>query len=489
MAMENTSLMGRDWQGLLYSGGWRPGAGPLAVMEPATGQVLVSVGLAGAAQVAAAAERAVQAQPAWAALHPAARAAILRRAADLLRQHREEAAGWLVREGGSIQAKARLEPDHAVGFIEHAAAQAVEPRGHVLPADPGTESLAERVALGVVGVISPFNFPLVLSLRAVAPALAAGNAVLLKPDPRTPVSGGLLIARLFEAAGLPPNLLHVLPGHAEAGEEFCTNPAIAMVSFTGSTRAGRRVGALCGENLKKVQLELGGKNPLIVLDDADPDLAAANAAWGAWLHQGQICMATGRILLQQRIAETVTRRLVEKARHLRVGDPHTDPDVALGPLITPQQVQRVDTIVQDSVKAGAKLLAGGRIDDRFYAPTVLADVRPGMPAFSEELFGPVAVITTFTDDAEAVRLANATSYGLAGAVIGADLTRARSVAAKLRVGHLHVNDQTVLADPSAPFGGFGLSGNGGRISGPANWDEFSTWRWSTVKASPPAYPF
>lgn len=487
--MATETLMGEGWQGLLYSSGWRPGIGPLPVIEPATGEVLVSVGLAGAAQVVVAAERAADAQPAWAALHPGARAAVLHRAADLLRQHQAEAAWWLTREGGSVAAKARLEPEHAVGFMEHAAAQAMEPRGHLLPADPGTDSIAERVPLGVVGIISPFNFPLVLSMRAVAPALAAGNAVLLKPDPRTPVSGGLLIAKLFEAAGLPSGLLHVLPGHAEAGEALCTHPAVAMVSFTGSTRAGRRVGALCGESLKKVQLELGGKNPLIVLDDADPDLAAANAAWGAWLHQGQICMATGRILLQQGIAAAVTERLVEKAKRLPVGDPNINPDVALGPLITPQQVQRLDTIVQDSVKAGARLLAGGRIDDRFYAPTVLADVRPGMPAFNEELFGPVAVVTTFADDAEAVRLANATAYGLAGAVIGSDLARARSVAAQLRVGHQHVNDQTVLADPAAPFGGFGLSGNGGRISGPANWDEFSTWRWSTLKARPPAYPF
>lgn len=482
-------LMGDGWQGCLFSGGWRPGARSLPVIEPATGEHLAIVGLADASLVGQAAARAVVAQMAWAALHPREREAVLGKAAQLLREHAEEVAGWLIREAGSIAAKARLEPDHAIGFIEHAASMAMETRGHVLPADPGTQSLAVRAPLGVVGVISPFNFPLVLSIRAVAPALAAGNAVILKPDPRTPISGGLIIARLFEAAGLPPDLLHVLPGEADVGEAMCRHPDIAMLSFTGSTRAGRRVGELCGAHLKKVQLEMGGKNPLILLDDADPDLAAANAAWGAWLHQGQICMATGRILAQGAMADQVAERLVAKARRLPVGNPWTHRDVALGPIITPHQVDRIDAIVQASVDAGAILLAGGRINDRYYAPTVLTGVAPGMPAFDQEIFGPVAVITRFGDVEEAVRLANAGGYGLVGAVIGRDLTRAQAVAARLRVGHLHINDQTVLADPAAPFGGFGQSGNGGRISGPANWDEFSTWRWTTTKSFPPAYPF
>jgi benzaldehyde dehydrogenase (NAD) len=327
----------------------------------------------------------------------------------------------------------------------------------------------------------------VLALRAVAPALAAGNAVVLKPDPRTPVSGGFLIAQAFAAAGLPPGLLHILPGGAEVGQAMCADPDIAMITFTGSTGAGRAVGELAGRHLKKVQLELGGKNALVILDDADIDLAVRNAAWGAWLHQGQICMSTGRILVHHSLRDALVERLVAKARALPVGDPLDG--VAIGPLIDPGQVARVHAIVEASVAAGAQLLAGGTHDGRCYAPTVLAGVTPGMPAFEEEIFGPVAVVTAYADDDQAVDLANRGTYGLAAGVIGANVDRAARLGARLRTGHLHINDQTVVAEPQAPFGGMGASGNGSRISGPANWDEFTTWRWTTTQPQAPAYPF
>ncbi|HKP78131.1 MAG TPA: benzaldehyde dehydrogenase, partial [Phenylobacterium sp.] len=399
-----------------------------------------------------------------------------------------EACLWIMRETGSVQPKAAVELDHAAGFVRQAASMATEPQGLLLPSPDSRLSMARRIPRGVVAVISPFNFPLALSIRAVAPALAAGNAVVLKPDPRTPISGGFLIARLFEQAGLPPGLLHVLPGDAEAGDALCRDPNIAMVAFTGSTAAGRKVGETAGAHLKKVALELGGKNALIVLDDADLDVAASNAAWGAWLHQGQICMTAGRILVQQPLHDELVLRLVRKAAQLPVGDP-TSGRVALGPLISQGQLERVHAIIQDTVAAGATLAAGGAYRELFYQPTVLTGVKPGMRAFDEEIFGPVAVVTAFAGDAEAADLANLGDYGLSAGIITGSVGRGMALGERLEVGHLHINDQTVEAGPHSPFGGLGASGNGSRISGPANLDEFTTWRWMTMKPAAVAYPF
>lgn len=482
-------LADSQWRDRLYSNGWVSSlGGRLEVIEPATGQVLTRVGRAGREDVAAAAAAARAAQPAWAALSPDARQAVLLKAATLLAEKAGEAAPWIMRETGSVEAKAGVELEHAAGFVRQAAMMATEAQGLLLPSSDGRLSMARRVPLGVVAVISPFNFPLVLSIRAVAPALAAGNAVVLKPDPRTPVSGGFLIARLFEDAGLPAGLLHVLPGDAEAGDALCRDPNIAMVAFTGSTAAGRKVGEVAGAHLKKVALELGGKNALIVLDDADPDVAASNAAWGAWLHQGQICMTAGRILVQQGLHDAVVERLVAKAGQLPVGDPTTG-RVALGPLISQAQRERVDAIVTDTVAAGATLAAGGTYQGLFYQPTVLTGVKPGMRAFDEEIFGPVAVVAAFADDAEAAVLANRGDYGLSAGIITGSVGRGMSLGERLDVGHLHINDQTVDAGPHSPFGGMGASGNGSRISGPANLDEFTTWRWTTVKPAATPYPF
>ena len=325
-------------------------------------------------------------------------------------------------------------------------------------------------------------------MRVVAPALAAGNAVIIKPDPRTPVSGGFMIAQVFEAAGLPAGLLHVLPGGADVGEALVTDPAVAMISFTGSVGVGRSIGELAGRHLKKVSLELGGSNALVVLDDADLDLAASNIAWGAWLHQGQICMASNRVLVHESIAAAITERLVTKAQHLPVGDGATG-QVALGPLIDERQRDRVHAAVQASVKAGAQLLAGGSYDRLFYKPTVLAGVKPGMPTFDGETFGPVVNLVTFKTDEEAVVLANMGHGGLAAGVISKSVGRALAVGQQLRAGMVHVNDQTVNDDAVNPFGGPGIAGNGNSHGGPGDWEQFSTWQWLTVKDTPPQFPF
>ncbi|HSI57428.1 MAG TPA: benzaldehyde dehydrogenase [Ideonella sp.] len=480
------------WREDLYSSGWRAASASADVIEPATGEPLTRTGVAVAADVAPATSAAAAAQAAWAATAPRERAAVFQRAAALFQQHFDELALYLTRETGAILPKGQHELREAVAFCHIAAGLPMQAQGQVLPSTPGRLSLARRVPLGVIGVISPFNFPLVLTLRVVAPALALGNAVVIKPDPRTPVSGGLMIAQVFEQAGLPAGLLHVLPGGAEVGEALVTDPQVAMISFTGSAGVGRRIGELAGRHLKKVSLELGGSNSLIVLDDmcseADLDLAASNVAWGAWLHQGQICMASNRVLVHEAIAEAITARLVAKALHLPVGDGASG-QVALGPLIDARQRDRVHATVQASVEAGARLLAGGSFERLFYQPTVLADVKPGMPSFDDETFGPVVNLISFKTDDEAVAIANNSRGGLAAAVISRSVGRAMAIGNRLRAGMVHINDQTVNDDGTNPFGGPGIAGNGSSHGGPGDWEAFSTWQWVTVKDTPPAYPF
>jgi benzaldehyde dehydrogenase (NAD) len=480
------------WREHLYSNGWRAASASADVIEPATGTVLTRTGRAVVADVSTSAVAAASAQPAWAALPPRERAAVFSRAAALFEQHFDELALFIARETGGIVPKGQHEVREAAAFCHLAAAMPMQAQGQVLPSTPGRWSIARRVPHGVVGVISPFNFPLILTLRVVAPALAAGNAVVIKPDPRTPVSGGLLIAQVFERAGLPAGVLQVLPGGADVGEALVTDANVAMISFTGSAGVGRHIGALAGRHLKKVSLELGGSNALIVLDDmssdADLDLAAGNIAWGAWLHQGQICMASNRVLVHESIADAITARLVAKATHLPVGDGASG-QVALGPLIDERQRDRVHATVQASVKAGARLLAGGTYERLFYKPTVLAGVKPGMPSFDDETFGPVVNLTTFKTDDEAVALANTGHGGLAAAVISRSVGRAMAVGQQLRAGMVHINDQTVNDDATNPFGGPGAAGNGNSHGGPGDWEQFSTWQWVTVKDTPPQFPF
>lgn len=473
----------------VFNGDWVPASGPLqSIIEPATGERLMRCATADSADIAKASRDAALAQPGWAALGPRQRAAIFRKAADVAEQSFDELALYVARETGAALFKGQHEVREAIVLLHQAAGLLSQAHGVVLPSEAGRLSYARRQPHGVVGVISPFNFPLVLSMRSVAPALAAGNAVVLKPDPQTPVSGGFLIARLFEVAGLPKGLLQVLPGAADAGEALCRDPNVRMIAFTGSTGAGRKVAEVAGRNLKKVALELGGKNPLIILEDADLDLAARNAAWGAWLHQGQICMATGLILAHESIAEELTRKLVEKARALTVGNA-AQGEAALGPLINQRQLKRVHDIVSDSVRAGARLEAGGEHDRLFYQATVLSGVKPGMRAFDEEVFGPVATVVSFATDDEAVELANRTEYGLAAAIISPSVGRAMAIGERLQCGMLHINDQTVADECINPFGGRGASGNGGSVGGPADWDEYTQWQWVTVKDKAPVYPF
>ena len=484
----STLIQETAWAGCGLTHAWtRLQGGTLPVVEPATGQALGSTGRANAADVRAAAAAARKAQPAWAAMPYQARAAIFRRAAAVLEANRASYSEWIVRETGGIPPKAGFEIETVLHLLNEAAAMLTQPKGLVLPSTDGVTSLARRVPHGVVGVISPFNFPFLLSSRATLPALACGNAVVLKPDPRTPVSGGVMLALLLQAAGLPEGVLQMMPGDAEAGEALVTDPDVTMISFTGSTAVGRRVGELAGKHLKKVALELGGKNALIVLDDADIDLAVCNGAWASWMHQGQICMSAGRHLVHESLADRYLDQLAAKARALPVGDPFREP-VALGPIITARQLERVQRIVDESVRMGARLLAGGVARGPFYPATVLAGVTPAMPVFREEIFGPVIAVTTFLTEAQAVQLANDTEYGLSAGILTGNVGRGMALAQQLNVGLVHVNDQTVNDDGTMPMGGRGSSGNGSRHGGPANWDEFTQWQWLTVRNTAPAYP-
>jgi benzaldehyde dehydrogenase (NAD) len=484
-------LEGVDWQGNIFTGGkWtRGGGGDYAVVEPATGAELGRMGRASLEDVAHAAHVAAQAQHEWAALPHPARAAVLRRAGDLWSAHAEEITGWNVREVGAVPGMAAFSLHIAAEECYEAASLPSRPLGEVLASDQPRLSMARRVPAGVVGVISPFNVPIILGIRSVAPALALGNAVLLKPDPRTAVTGGALMVRIFEEAGLPAGVLQLLPGGADVGEALITDPRVRVISFTGSTAVGRRIGELAGRHLKRAHLELGGNSALLVLDDADIEAAAGLAAWGSFFHQGQICMTTGRHLVAESVHDAFVEALAAKAAQLPVGDPATG-QVALGPVIDAGQRDKIHGMVTATVEAGATLAAGGTYEDLFYRPTVLADVPLAAPAFAEEVFGPVAPITRVGSLEEAIRVAADSDYGLSLGIVTRDVMRGLEIAEKIPTGIVHINDQTINDEANAPFGGVRASGTGARFGGAqANIEAFTETRWITMRGQAPSYPF
>jgi len=478
------------WHGRVYRGRWVDAAGgDAAVREPATGGELGRIGIAAADDVAAAAAEAARAQRDWAAAPFIERAAVLRRAGDLWSAHADDVAWWLVREAGSVPGKAQFEIGIAIQECYEAAALPSRPYGDLLPDAQDRLSMARRVPVGVVGVIAPFNAPLILSIRSVAPALALGNAVVLKPDPRTAVCGGVALARIFEEAGLPPGVLHVLPGGAEAGGALVADPHVRVVSFTGSTAAGRKVGELAARHLKRAHLELGGNSALVVLGDADLDRAAAAGAFGSFFHQGQICMAASRHLVHDSVYGEYVDRLAAKATGAPVGDPATA-EVALGPVIDARQRDKIHELVTATLAAGARLAAGGTYQDLFYRPTVLADVAATAPAYTQEIFGPVAPVTRFSSLDEAAALAAGGGYGLSLGILTRDVLAGLALADRIPTGLVHINDQTINDEAHVPFGGVRDSGTGARFGGPAaNVDAFTETRWVTVRGDIPAYPF
>lgn len=484
---ETSTLMNPSvWDGKMLSGDWIAGSGGVAeVTDKATGEVLAHVAVATAEDVQKACKGAAESAPMWANMPPTKRAAIVRRAGQLLLQRKDEAVYWLVRESGSTKFKAEGEVLATAAHFENSATFALKSVRTVVSETDDMISYYDRVPLGLVGVIGPFNYPLILGLRSVSAALATGNSVVLKPSLNTAVSGGILIARLFEEAGLPKGVLHVLPGEGPAGAALTENPNVKMVAFTGSTGVGKMIGASTGAALKRASLELGGKNPFIVLPDADLELAARAGTFGNFLHQGQICMAIGLHLVHESLVDAYAKRVAELSSELKVGDPWKE-EVALGPIINEKQARHIDRIVKETVAAGAELVEGGTRDGLFYRPTVLKNVPKDSPAFKEEVFGPVAAIIPFKTEEEALAIANGTGFGLSSAVFG-ELNHAKAVGARIDAGMVHINDQTVLADARAPFGGTNQSGNPTRIGGVSDLEEYTTFRWTTETRKPQPY--
>jgi benzaldehyde dehydrogenase (NAD) len=476
------------WDGRYFDGSWVRTPDTAAVVSPSTGATIGRVAAATAEDLDRAVDAAQRAQTAWAARPAEERAAVMRRAAAIIDDNAETLARWLGDEAGSAQGKAHFEAGLVSNEFHLAAATALMPYGQLLRSGRPRLSLSRRRPVGVVGVISPFNFPGILSARSIAPALALGNAVVLKPDPRTSVSGGLFFAAVLEEAGVPAGIFSVLPGGVEVGSALVDHPAVPVISFTGSTEAGRIIGARAGQLLKRAHLELGGNNALVVLGDVDIAAAASAGAWGSFLHQGQICMTTGRHLVHESIYDEYVAALSEKAAALPAGDPASG--APLGPIIDERQRDKIDAIVRETVDAGARVTAGGGYDRLFYEATVLADVAPDHAAFQKEIFGPVAPVTRFSSVDELVDLVNASDYGLSLGILAKDSFRAYELADRLPSGILHINDQTVDDESQAPFGGVGASGTGARFGGhEANIEAFTETQWVTIQADVATYPF
>ena len=477
------------WNARLFINDWVNGSGaPIPVMAPGSGERLGEVGCATPADVDRAAHEASLAQGDWARRPPEERAAVLRRAGELWEERSSEIQDWIVKETGSIPAKAGLETHIAAQECFEASSLPTYPQGDVLATNEPRWSLARRRPVGVVTVIAPFNFPLILSIRSVAPALGLGNAVLLKPDPRTSVSGGVALVRVFQEAGLPEGVLQLLPGGRETGEAAITAASVRVVSFTGSTPAGRIVGALAAQHLKRAHLELGGNNALIVLPGANLTKSVSAGAFGSFMHQGQICMTTGRHIVHESLHDQYVEKLAATADHLPVGDPAAG-QVALGPLIDQGQLDRVHSIVTASIDAGARLAAGGTYEQLFYRPTVLAEVTSDMPAWRDEIFGPVAPVHSFSTVEEAIELARGVDFGLSLGILG-DVGVAMQVADAVPSGIIHINEQTVSDEANAPFGGVGASGTGSRFGGAAaNIEAFTETQWLTLRPEIAPYPF
>lgn len=413
------------------------------------------------------------------------------RSATIMETRHDEIIDWLIREAGSTRYKAELEWQFTHAITLEAASFPHRVAGRILPLnEPGKESRAYRQPLGVIGVISPWNFPMYLAHRSVAPALALGNAVVLKPAHDTPVSGGLLLAKIYEESGLPPGLLNVVIGpSAEIGDEFTLHPVPKLISFTGSTQVGRRVGglAMSGPQMKRVALELGGNAPCVVLDDADLEQAVRAAVVGRFLHQGQICMSTNRIIVDAKIHDEFVERFTLRVKDLKCGDPN-DPAVSIGPVINKKQLASHLQHIAGARAAGAREMTGGEPNGQVLPPHVFADVRNDMAVAQDELFGPIAPIIKVSGEAEALKVANDTQYGLSSCVFTRDEERGLRFALGVQAGMTHVNDHSVDDTPTGPFGGEKNSGIG-RFGGDWIIDEFTRDHWVTVRHAPVVYPF
>lgn len=459
-------------------------------LDPFTQKLATRAAAAGIEDVNAAVEAASAAFPEWSKTGPLQRRALLLRAADILASKVAEFTTLMIEETGATGPWAGFNVMLAANVLREAASMTTQITGEVIPSDkPGTLAMGIRQAAGVCLAIAPWNAPVILATRAIAMPIACGNTVILKASEQCPGTHSLIGAALVEA-GLPAGVINVITNAPEdAGDivaALIAHPAVRRVNFTGSTKVGKIIAKLCGEHIKPALLELGGKAPLIVLDDADIDGAVNAAIFGAFMHQGQICMSTERIIVQDAIADEFVAKLAARASQLPAGDPRGH--VVLGSLISSEAADRMESLIADATAKGAKLVAGGKRTGTVVEATLLDHVKPDMKVYSDESFGPVKPIIRVSNDEEALRVANDTEYGLSSAIFSQNIKRAMEMSARIESGICHINGPTLHDEAQMPFGGVKQSGYG-RFGGKAAIAEFTDLRWITVEDPGQHYPF
>jgi acyl-CoA reductase-like NAD-dependent aldehyde dehydrogenase len=479
---------------LFIGGSWVPAASGRRCddFDPWSRSVFASVASGDAEDARRAVDAAQAAFPGWAAWSPADRQQVFLRAASLLSAQASSIMSLLAAETGCGATFARIQINFCVALLRQAAALPYASAGQLIPSDvPGTRAMAVRRPVGVVAAIAPWNAALVLAGRAIVGPLALGNTVVLKPSEESPLTGGTLWASLLAEAGLPAGALNVVT-HASGdasmiASELVSHPLVRRVSFTGSTGTGRRLAELAARHLKRSVLQLSGSNPLLVLSDASLPLAVDAATYGAFVHQGEVCMCVRRIIVDRSVASSFTSAFVDRVAALPVGDPH-DPATVVGPLINEWAHALISRRVAEAVSLGATVLTGGSSAGPCYRPTVLTSVPEAAEIAFEETFGPVALIEVVDGPAEAVARANASRFGLTAGIISADVHRGWNLAQQLSAGIVHVNDQTVNDEPQMPFGGVRDSG-WGRFGLGVTAEDFTDQQWITLRDAPRDYPF
>ena len=488
--MLDTVSSGPQIKGMYIDGQWVATPGQFDDLNPSDGSVWTRVPDGGGAEARRAIEAAHRAFPAWADLNYQDRAKLMLKCAEIIERRAPDFIAAAQFEGGGWYGKGVYETKHIPEIFRTAAAVCYGAIGEVLPSSQGKVSNAVRVPMGVIGVISPWNVPGILAARQFSFPLAFGNTIVLKPSEETPYAGGLFFAEVLDEAGIPPGVFNVITCSrdrvAEMGDEMVDSPLVKGVAFTGSTAVGRRIAAKCGAHLKKCCIELGGKDSLIVLDDADMERATSAASFGAFMHQGQVCMSVEKVLVQESIYDTFMQGFVSRASKIKTGNV-ADKSNVNGPLINDRQAERVKSQLEDAVARGAKVVLGGGVNGRFIEPTILTNVTPDMDIWRDETFGPVAVVVPFRTDAEAIALNNDTEYGLSSGIISANEERALRIARKLENGMSHVNCSPINDEFNAPFGGNKASGIG-RYGGRWSLESFSETRWVTLDRGGKPFP-
>ena len=489
----NNTQAYRDFHLQYIAGEWQSGQDDSINKDsnPYNGETLVEIKQATKAQLDTAYEAAQDAQKEWAQTLPAERAALLYKVVDILDNRQDEIVDWLIKESGSTRIKAMVEFNVARAITLEAATFPNRVHGEIRPSNtPGKENFVYREPIGVVAVISPWNFPFHLTQRSIAPAIALGNAVVLKPASDTPVTGGLLLAKIFEEAGLPKGLLNVVVGAGNAiGDAIVTHDTPSLVSFTGSTPVGKHIGELAhsGDYIKPLALELGGNNPFVVLKDADIDNAVKAAVFGKFLHQGQICIAINRIIVEDDIYDEFVERFHTHVKTLKIGDPSKE-ETAIGPIINEKQLKSLQDKIAKAQEQGAKMILSGDIKGQVVPPHIFTEVTADMDLFRNEIFGPLVGIVRAKDETEALKLANDTEYGLSSSVFTKDMEKGLRFARGIRAGMTHINDITVNDESIAPFGGERNSGIG-RFNGEWVLEEMTRTHWVSYQHKPRDYAF